>query len=392
MRVIGVTGTNGKTTTTYLLESIARAAGQRTGVIGTVEARIGDATVPLRHTTPEATDLQALLAQMRDDDVGTVAMEVSSHALDQHRVDATRFVATCFTNLSHDHLDYHGTVEAYFDAKARLFTRDFTARAAIGVDDPYGRVLQERARAAGLAVTTYAVDDPGADVSADGIALGATGTTFTLVGSDGTRVPVRTSLVGMFNVTNALAAAASARLAGFDLDAVIEGLAAPVVVPGRMERIDAGQEFTALVDYAHTPDALQTVLVAARGLTAPNGRLVVVFGCGGDRDRAKRPVMGAIATTLADEAILTSDNPRSEDPRAIADEVLAGVPDDAPAPIVELDRRRAIGRALHDARRGDVVVVDGKGHETGQTAAGVTTPFDDRAVVRDELERLNCRH
>jgi UDP-N-acetylmuramoyl-L-alanyl-D-glutamate--2,6-diaminopimelate ligase len=391
MRVLGVTGTNGKTTTTYLLESIARAAGDRTGVVGTVGARIDDDPFDVRHTTPEATDLQELLATMRDAGTVTVAMEVSSHALDQHRVDGTHFAATCFTNLTHDHLDYHGTLDAYFEAKARLFTMVFTRRAAIDIDDAHGRLLRDRATAAGVEVTTFAVDDPAADVTAEGVALGARETTFTLAGSDGTRVPVRTALVGPFNVANALAAAATARLAGYDLDAITRGLAAQIVVPGRMERVDAGQDFAVVVDYAHTPDALQAVLGAARTLAAAGGRVIVVFGCGGDRDRAKRPVMGAVATTLADVAFLTSDNPRSEDPAAIAADVLAGVPRDTPAPEVELDRRMAIRDALSTARAGDIVVIAGKGHETGQTTGGVTLPFDDRLVAREELEAGPCR-
>jgi UDP-N-acetylmuramoyl-L-alanyl-D-glutamate--2,6-diaminopimelate ligase len=389
MRVIGVTGTNGKTTTTYLIEAVARAAGERTGVIGTITARIGDRLVALRHTTPEATDLQALLAQMRDSGVTTVAMEVSSHALDQHRVDGTQFAATCFTNLSHDHLDYHGTVDAYLEAKARLFAPVFTSRAAINIDDPQGRVLRNRAVGAGIDVLSYAVDDPEADVSAEGIALSGDGTSFTLAGIDGTRVPVTTSLVGTFNVANALGAAAVSRLAGFGLDEVRAGLAAPLVVPGRMERIETDRDFVVLVDYAHTPDALATVLTAARALTSPKGRLAVVFGCGGDRDRAKRPVMGEIACRLADAVVVTSDNPRSEDPQVIASEILAGTPADA-RPTVELDRRRAIADALRHAGSGDVVVIAGKGHEGGQTAAGVTVPFDDRVVAREELEALAC--
>jgi UDP-N-acetylmuramoyl-L-alanyl-D-glutamate--2,6-diaminopimelate ligase len=391
MRVLGVTGTNGKTTTTYLLESIARAAGDRTGVVGTVGARIDDAPFELQHTTPEATDLQALLATMRDAGTATVAMEVSSHALDQHRVDGTHFAATCFTNLTHDHLDYHGTIDAYFEAKARLFTPAFTRRAAIDIDGAHGRLLRDRASAGGIEVTTFAVDDRSADIVTEGVALGPRETTFTLASSDGTRVPVRTALLGPFNVANALAAATTARLSGYDLDAIIDGLGAPVVVPGRMERVDAGQDFAVVVDYAHTPDALEAALGAARTLVSPAGRVLVVFGCGGDRDRAKRPLMGAVATTLADVAFLTSDNPRSEDPAAIAAEVLAGVPGDVQPLEVELDRRQAIRRALAAANTGDVVVIAGKGHEIGQTAGGVTVPFDDRLVAREELEAGTCR-
>lgn len=390
MRVVGVTGTNGKTTTAHLLEAIGAAAGETTGLIGTVGTRIAGESFPPGRTTPEATDLQSLLARMRDAGVGFVAMEVSSHALAQHRVDATRFASACFTNLSHDHLDFHGTMDAYFEAKARLFTPEFTAHVAVSVDDEWGRVLAGRARGAGLDVWSFSVDAPEADVGAERVVHEPSGTAFTLESRrDGARVEVRTALVGPFNVANALAAATAARAAGVPLDAVARGLAAPVVVPGRLERVDAGQPFTVLIDYAHTPDALERVLGAARALAAPGAAVSVVYGCGGDRDRAKRPLMGEVAARLADRAYLTSDNPRSEDPQSIADDVLAGVPAGR-EPLVELDRRRAIRRALGDAAAGDVVVVAGKGHETGQTARGVTVPFDDRVVAREELEALPC--
>jgi UDP-N-acetylmuramoyl-L-alanyl-D-glutamate--2,6-diaminopimelate ligase len=385
LRVLGVTGTNGKTSTTYLLEAIARANGDRAGVIGTVEARIDGTAVPLQHTTPEATDLQSLLAQMRDRSVGTVAMEVSSHALDQHRVDGTRFAAVTFTNLTHEHLDYHPSVDAYFDAKARLFAPKFSRRAAINIDDEHGRVLRDVAEARGLEVCTYSVEDSTVDVYARDVLLRRDGTMFDLVDArrDHHGV-VRSPLVGRFNVANALAAAATALVVGFSFEAVLAGLGAPVRVPGRFERVAAARDFAVLVDYAHTPDALASVLGAARSLVE-GGKLVVVFGCGGDRDRSKRPLMGEVATRLADAAILTSDNPRSEDPEAIAREVLEGVPADRTAPEVELDRRAAIRAALHAAGVGDVVVIAGKGHETGQTADGVTVPFDDRVVAVEEL-------
>ena len=385
LHVLGVTGTNGKTSTTYLLEAIARADGERTGVIGTVEARIDDEVIPLRHTTPEATDLQALLAQMRDRGVGTVAVEVSSHALDQHRVDGTRFAAVTFTNLTHDHLDYHGTVDAYFEAKALLFDPRFSTRAAINIDDPRGVTLRDRARERGLDVYTYSIDDPVADVYAREIVLRREATAFELVDArHGRRGAVRSALVGRFNVANSLAAAATALAIGVPFDAVVAGLGAPVHVPGRFEQVPTGRGFAVLVDYAHTPDALETVLGSARTLL-DGGRLVVVFGCGGDRDRAKRPLMGEVATRLADVAILTNDNPRSEDPEAIAHDVLAGIPADRVRPLLELDRRAAIRTALQAARAGDVVVIAGKGHEPGQTVNGVTTPFDDRAVAAEEL-------
>jgi UDP-N-acetylmuramoyl-L-alanyl-D-glutamate--2,6-diaminopimelate ligase len=386
LRVLGVTGTNGKTSTTYLLEAIARAHGDRPGVIGTVEARIDNTVVPIRHTTPEATDLQALLARMRDRGVNTVAIEVSSHALDQHRVDGTRFAAVAFTNLTHEHLDYHPSVEAYFNAKALLFDPRFSARAAINIDDPYGVALRDRALGRGLQVSTYSVDDPTADVYARDVLMRRDETLFDLVDARrGHHGVVHSPLVGRFNVANALAAAATALLVGVSFEAVLAGLGAPVRVPGRFERVRAARDFAVLVDYAHTPDALASVLGAARSLV-DGGKLVVVFGCGGDRDRSKRPLMGEVATRLADLVIVTSDNPRSEDPVAIASDVLEGVPPDRPAPLVELDRRAAIRSALQAAAVGDVVVIAGKGHETGQTFDGVTVPFDDRVVATEELE------
>jgi UDP-N-acetylmuramoyl-L-alanyl-D-glutamate--2,6-diaminopimelate ligase len=389
MRVLGVTGTNGKTTVTYLLEAIAEAAGDRTGVVGTVAARVGDRVLSAVHTTPEATELQATLAAMRDDGVDTVAMEVSSHALDQHRVDATDFAATCFTNLTHEHLDYHGSVDAYFDAKARLFTPVFTHRAAINVGDASGARLARRAAEHGLVITRFATgnaaDGSLVDVRSERVELTARGSSFDLATCAGAPRRVRTALVGSFNVANALAAATTALLAGYELDAIVAGLEQPIVVPGRMERIDAGQDFTVLVDYAHTPDALRSVLGAARELTATGGRLIAVFGCGGDRDRAKRPMMGEIAANATDFAYVTNDNPRSEDPETIAAEIMVGVDDDGAVERI-LDRRAAIRAAVATARPGDVVVVAGKGHETGQTIGDRVEPFDDRMVTRAELE------
>jgi UDP-N-acetylmuramoyl-L-alanyl-D-glutamate--2,6-diaminopimelate ligase len=389
MRVLGVTGTNGKTTTAYLLEAVARAAGERVGVIGTVGARVAGETVATAHTTPEASDLQALLARMRDAAVATVAMEVSSHALEQHRVDGVQFTAVCFTNLSHEHLDYHGTLDAYFEAKARLFDPRRTRAAAVNLDDPRGVELVARLRGTDLDLWTYAVDDDTADVTAEAPSFAADATTCTFVDrrSDD-RVAVRLPLVGPFNLANALAAATTARAAGFALATVADGLAQPLVVPGRFERVDAGQPFTVLVDYAHTPDALGRVLAAARPLTGPGGRVVCVFGCGGDRDPAKRPLMGAAVAAAADLAVLTSDNPRSEEPQAIADAVLPGLRTGPALAAVELDRRVAIATALGAAGPGDVVVIAGKGHETGQTAHDRTVPFDDRVVAREELGAL----
>lgn len=385
MRVLGVTGTNGKTTTTYLLEAIARAAGEPVGVIGTIGARIDGAAEPVELTTPEAPQLQGLLAKMRRARVGTVAMEVSSHALDYERVDGIRFAATCFTNLSQDHLDQHGTLEDYFEAKARLFTPSFTDTAAIALDDHWGTELATRAQRAGLDVWTFGLD-PRASVRASTRQLDAEGSTIRLETDLGAAESLRLPLVGLFNVQNALAAATTALCSGFPLDAVSAGLQAPVVVPGRMEPVTAGQPFTVLVDYAHTPGALERLVAEARRL-ADSDRVLVVFGCGGDRDPSKRAPMGAAAAE-ADRIVLTSDSPRSEDPAAIAAAAEAGLRERGASYVIELDRRQAIRRALGAARPGDVVVIAGKGHETGQECNGSVTPFDDRIVAREELEAL----
>jgi UDP-N-acetylmuramoyl-L-alanyl-D-glutamate--2,6-diaminopimelate ligase len=406
MRVLGVTGTNGKTTTTSLLEQIARhdedGSGDRVGVVGTVGARVAGESIASAtsgaHTTPEASDLQALLAHMRDVGATTVAMEVSSHALHQHRVDGVQFAAVCFTNLSHEHLDYHGSLDAYFEAKASLFTRARTPAAAVNVDDARGVELAARAARDGLDVWTYSVgatasgvgaSDIGAsDIGASDVVFGAHSTRATIVDRrSGADAVVELPLVGSFNLANALGAAATARAAGFSFASVVAGLGEPLVVPGRMERIDAGQPFAVLVDYAHTPDALSRVLAAVRPLTGADGKVICVFGCGGDRDPGKRPLMGEAVAAGADVAVLTSDNPRSEDPQAIADAVLPGLAG-APVVRVELDRRSALAGALADAAPGDVVVIAGKGHETGQTANGHTVPFDDRVVAREELGAL----
>ncbi len=424
MRVIGVTGTNGKTTITYLLESIVRAAGGRPGVIGTVETRIDGAAEPIEHTTPEAPELQALLARMRDAGCDTVAMEVSSHALDMGRVDGTQFAAACFTNLSPEHLDYHTTMDRYFRAKAALFRRDRVAVAAINIADPYGRRLAGEAAQQGIPLRRWApahgraaggdaepASDPGADgVFADRVRIGLDGVELELHAPELRAAPtVHLSLLGRYNVANAVGAAATALAAGFEADAVVAGLEAATVVPGRLERVSspagaAGRGPLVVVDYAHTPDALRNVLVAAGELAAagrgagatPLGRVVLVFGCGGDRDRGKRPMMGECAAQLADEVVVTTDNSRSEPPQVIVDEILVGIESvsgphrRATRVAVELDRRRAIRSAVARAGPGDVVVIAGKGHELGQTAAGVTVPFDDRVEARLALGVGSC--
>jgi UDP-N-acetylmuramoyl-L-alanyl-D-glutamate--2,6-diaminopimelate ligase len=376
LTMVGVTGTNGKTTVTYLLESILRAVGLAPGVVGTTGARSDGAPVPIALTTPEAPDLHRLLRRMCDDGVRAVAMEVSSHALSQHRVDGLRFDAAVFTNLSQDHLDYHGSMERYFEAKARLFTPDLAACGTVNADDPWGRRLLADAA---IPLTSFALDTD-ADLRGDGVRADVHGLTLLVAG-----VEVRSPLRGAFNAANVVAALSAARSLGIDLAAAAEGIAAMPGVPGRMEPVisGGGAEFLVVVDYAHTPDSIRSVLRGARPLAT--GRLIVVFGCGGDRDRAKRPLMGRAATSDADLTVLTSDNPRNEDPRAIIDEIVPGARDGGGAFLVEPDRRTAIRAALVEAKAGDVVIVAGKGHETTQELAGLVVPFDDRDVVREEL-------
>jgi UDP-N-acetylmuramoyl-L-alanyl-D-glutamate--2,6-diaminopimelate ligase len=391
MRVLGVTGTNGKTTTTYLLESIARAGGATTGLMGTVGVRIGDRAEPQARTTPEATDLQALLGRMRDAGVDVVAMEVSSHALAMGRVRGTQFAAACFTNLGIDHLDFHGTVERYFMAKASLFTTEHTATAAIHADDPYGALLADVVRRAGIDVWTFGQARATHDLGVDAVVPGPDGTALELVDRrDGRTASLRVPLVGAFNVENVLAAATCALAAGLGWDDVTAGLQEPVVVPGRVERVDNERGITVVVDYAHTPDALERLLDAMRPLAGAGSRLIVVFGAGGDRDRGKRPQMGAAVAGRADVAIVTNDNPRSEDPASIAAAIEAGMAHGAATVQRELDRRAAIRSAIAQARRGDVVVIAGKGHETGQEIGGRVVPFDDRVEARAALEALEC--
>jgi UDP-N-acetylmuramoyl-L-alanyl-D-glutamate--2,6-diaminopimelate ligase len=379
MRVVGVTGTNGKTTTTYLLEAVLRAGGRSPGVIGTTGIRLDGRVVPFPRTTPEAPDLHRLLAELRDAGVDAIAMEVSSHGLDQQRVGGVRFAVAVFTNLTQDHLDYHPSMDAYFDAKATLFTAGYSDRAVVNIDHDAGRRLVERIGDE-LPILTYGVVED-ADVRARDVEATADGIAFTV---DGTRVgsPLR----GWFNVENALAALAAGRALGIDDADAAEAIGAVPGVPGRVEPVDAGQDFLVLVDYAHTPDSVENVLRSARPLA--RGRVIVVLGCGGDRDRAKRPLMGGAATANADLAILTSDNPRSEDPLAILAEMEPGAREGRGAYEIEPDRRTAIRSAVSRARAGDVVVIAGKGHEPYQELADRTIAFDDRVVAAEELEAL----
>jgi UDP-N-acetylmuramoyl-L-alanyl-D-glutamate--2,6-diaminopimelate ligase len=386
MALVGVTGTNGKTTSAFMLEAIFRAAGLVPGLMGTVEVRVGDTRLPVVHTTPEAPDLQRLLAEMADSGVQAAAMEVSSHGLALGRVDATRFRAAVFTNLTQDHLDFHRDLEDYFQAKRRLFMPEFTPVGVVNLDDPYGRRLA--GEAAGIEVVTTGVASA-AEWHASQVEVALDGSRFLVEGPGGSR-RVRLQVGGHFNVANALGALAAAAVVGIDLDTSVAGVESLRGVPGRFERVDAGQKFTVLVDYAHTPDSLENVLRAARAVT--DGRVLAVFGCGGDRDRAKRPMMGEIAAKLADYTVVTSDNPRSEEPESIVAQIVEGVRRSA-APDryhAEVDRRAAIRQALALALPGDAVIIAGKGHEQGQEfAGGHKIPFDDRVVAAEELRALS---
>jgi UDP-N-acetylmuramoyl-L-alanyl-D-glutamate--2,6-diaminopimelate ligase len=376
--VVGVTGTNGKTTTTFLLFAVLASAGLRPGLLGTIESRIGGERRPAQRTTPEAIDLQRTLRELVDIGDRSCAMEATSHGSALGRLDGIRFAALVFTNLSRDHLDFHGTMERYFAAKRRLFVADDAPPAAVNVDDAFGRRLADelRSRRAAPLVTFGFAED--ADVRPAAMKLDVGGASFRTAGVD-----VRMRLLGRFNVANALGVVAGARLLDLPASSVVEGLEAVRGVPGRFEPVSEGQDFAVVVDYAHTPDSLANALRTARELAT--SRVICVFGCGGERDRGKRPLMGEVSSQLADLVFVTSDNPRGEDARAIIDAIVSGVA----GPVeVEVDRRRAIGLAIEEARPGDVVLIAGKGHESGQEVAGHTLPFDDREVARDAIRRL----
>jgi UDP-N-acetylmuramoyl-L-alanyl-D-glutamate--2,6-diaminopimelate ligase len=379
LRLAGVTGTNGKTTTAYVLYSILEHAGLRPGLLGTIESRIGGERRPSVRTTPEAIELQRTFRELLDHGNQSCALEATSHGSELHRLDRVRFAALAFTNLGQDHLDFHETMERYFEAKRRLFVEG-RPPAAVNIGDEYGRRLVDELRALGHEplVTFGFADD--AEVQPEELELTETGAKLRAAG-----IELHTHLRGRFNVENVLAAVAGSRLLGLDDEAIAAGVFAVRGVPGRFEPVDEGQPFSVFIDYSHKPDALEHVLRTARELA--DGRLICVFGCGGDRDRGKRPVMGRIASELADVAIVTSDNPRSEEPEAIIEEILAGVSREVE---VEPDRREAIARAVELAQRGDVVLIAGKGHEQGQEIAGRTLPFDDREVAREALRRLGA--
>lgn len=378
--VIGVTGTNGKTTTTYLLEGVLRCARRRTGLIGTVETLVDGERVESSRTTPESRDLQELLSRMAESGVDACVMEVSSHALDLHRVDGVRFAVAAFTNLSQDHLDYHITMEEYFAVKSRLFSELPVASRVIDIDDVHGAMLHASVGAEWTVGRSLE-----ATVRADGVEYLPTSSRFTLVTPQGSSA-VELPLAGDFNVSNALVAAGCALAVGVDLTDIVRGLEQARQVPGRLERIEEGQPFVVLVDYAHTPDALAKALDAVRQVTP--GRVICVFGCGGDRDPDKRALMGEAAGSRADVVIVTVDNPRSEDPVGIILQIEDGLRTGAAETHVELDRRRAIALAISLASGGDAVLIAGKGHEDYQIFADRTIHFDDREVAREELRKL----
>jgi UDP-N-acetylmuramoyl-L-alanyl-D-glutamate--2,6-diaminopimelate ligase len=377
LKVVGVTGTNGKTTTAYLVREILEAAGIQTGLMGTVKQVVGGEEEPVVRTTGEGIDLQETFRRMVERGDKACAMEVSSHAMVLHRADAIHFDVAVFTNLTQDHLDFHSDMEDYFAAKRMLFEADPGVR-IVNVDDPYGRRLAEE-----FECLTFSAEGADADYRATDVEFDAGGASFTVAG----KAEVRTGMPGHFNVANALAAFAAAEALGVDAATAAAGLAGADRVPGRFEPIDEGQGFAVLVDYAHTPDSMENVLRAARRLTA--GRLISVFGAGGDRDKAKRPLMGRAGGVLSDLAVVTSDNPRSEDPEAIVAEVAAGAREGDAELVVEVDRHAAIALALGRAEPGDTVVIAGKGHEQGQEfEGGRKIPFDDREVAREELRKL----
>ncbi len=386
--LVGVTGTNGKTTTTFLLESILKRAGMATGLVGTVTYRVGERELEVARTTPEAPDLQEMLSLMAGEGVAAAAMEVSSHALDLHRVDGCEFAAAVFTNLSRDHLDWHEDMEHYYLAKRKLFSpsRDdaiVAHRAAVNADDEYGRRLLREVGEGALTFGTGAA----CELRGELLEAGLKGSRVRL-SRRGEEREFFAPLVGDFNLYNMLAAAAAALLLDLDLERAVEGIQACRGVPGRFQAVEEGQEFAVVVDYAHTPDSLARAIGAARRVS--RGRVITVFGCGGDRDRGKRPLMGRQAGELSSYSIITSDNPRTEDPGAILAEVEAGMRQAGPEAAYEVveDRRSAISRALALAAPGDVVLIAGKGHERGQILSDRVVPFDDYEVARELLREM----
>jgi UDP-N-acetylmuramoyl-L-alanyl-D-glutamate--2,6-diaminopimelate ligase len=387
LELAGITGTNGKTTTAYLLDAALRAAGRQVGLLGTIRYRVGDRSEEAVRTTPEASDLQKMLREMADAGCSHAVLEVSSHSLALKRVLGCPFRVAVFTNLTRDHLDFHGDMEAYFGAKLELF-KSLLRKDGVSVVNADDDRAEAVARASRGSVTTYGIQRA-ADVRAHDVSLSLEGTSFRVETPLG-RFPVATPLLGRFNVYNILAALGAALALDVPMEAALRGVSSLPGVPGRLERIDAGQDFTVVVDYAHTDDALKNLLETMREL-GPR-RLITVFGCGGDRDKSKRPLMGAVASRLSDVAVVTSDNPRSEPPESILAEITAGMNGGRGGERHVIgDRRDAITRAVEMARTGDAVVIAGKGHETYQVLRDRTVPFDDRQVAREILSRVAVR-
>ncbi|HEX8162759.1 MAG TPA: UDP-N-acetylmuramoyl-L-alanyl-D-glutamate--2,6-diaminopimelate ligase [Pyrinomonadaceae bacterium] len=386
LKLVAITGTNGKTTTAHIVASIVEAAGEQIALLGTVGYRIGGEHFDAPHTTPEASDVQRFLRRAVDAGTPVAVMESSSQALDLHRCDALRVAAAVFTNLTQDHLDYHGTMESYFDAKLRLFdgrTGERPGVSVVNLDDEYGARLARELAGAGSRVVTYAIRAR-ADVSARGVEFSLGGNRFELLTPEGSR-RLRSPLVGQPHVYNVLAAAGSALALGYGLDVVARAVEVCAGAPGRFERVAHAGDFAVVVDYAHTDDALRNVLRTARDVAAEGARVITVFGCGGDRDRTKRAPMGEAAASLSDVVVLTSDNPRTEDPEAILRDAEVGLKRVGKPYLKIADRREAITRAVGEARGGDVVVIAGKGHETYQIIGAETAHFDDREVAREAL-------
>lgn len=384
--LVGVTGTNGKTTTTYLVNHIAQILGNKTGLIGTVGIEIDGEHRPSSHTTPESPDLQQLFAMMRDEGCGVVSMEVSSHALDLERTWATKFAVTAFTNLTQDHLDYHKTFEAYFAAKARLFSKDYPAKRVINIDSTWGKELLKRASANEDIIITTGFD-PSAQIHPIDVEYGAA-STHVVLSVRGSQVEVTYPLVGRFNVENVMTAFGVALQLGYSSSAIVEALRDVPAVPGRLQRVAAEHDggISIYVDYAHTPDALEKAIASVSALET-EGKTIVVFGCGGDRDSGKRPIMGR-AALAADYAVVTSDNPRTEDPNAIIEDIVAGMGEGTDHFEVVPDRREAIARAIAVAKSGDAILIAGKGHEDYQIIGTEKHHFDDREVAAEELKKV----
>ena len=384
--LVGVTGTNGKTTTTFLVNHIAQVLGNKTGLIGTVGIEIDGEHRPSSHTTPESPDLQKIFAMMRDERCGVVSMEVSSHALDLERTWATKFAVTAFTNLTQDHLDYHKTFEAYFAAKARLFSKDYPAKRVINIDSTWGKELLKRASANEDVIITTGFD-PSAQIHPIDVEYGAASTRVVL-SVRGSQMEVTYPLVGRFNVENVMTAFGAALQLGYSASAIVEALRDVPAVPGRLQRVVAEHDggISIYVDYAHTPDALEKAIASVSALET-EGKTIVVFGCGGDRDSGKRPIMGS-AALAADYAVVTSDNPRTEDPNAIIEDIVAGMGEGTDHFEVVPDRRDAIARAIAVANSGDAILIAGKGHEDYQIIGTEKHHFDDREVAAEELKKV----